>query len=230
MARVVVPGSPHHITQRGIRRSDIFRDQADRELYLKLFDEASHRFKLRVCAYCLMTNHVHFIAIPEDSKSIWKTLQRCHEIYAARFNQKYGLSGHLWQGRAFSCVLSEAHFWSAVRYVERNPVRAGMVAGAQDYRWSSARAHCDAISDNLLAPEWAVMGEPRRWAESLRDDGDENVERIIRKNTFTGRPCGNADFVRDVETKVGRRLSPRKPGPKPKVAGAPEPSLWASES
>src|SRR5205085_8821132 len=112
------------------------------EEYLHLFTENSRRFSLCVLAYCLMTNHVHFVVVPEKKDSIWKTFHRSHSIYAMRFNAKYGLCGHLWQGRAYSCVLDEAHLWAAVRYVELNPVRAGMVRFAEDYPWSSAAAHC----------------------------------------------------------------------------------------
>src|SRR5438552_3548605 len=142
IARVIIPGSPHHVTQRGIRRFDIFREKADRDLYMDLFAKNSRRFGLRVCAYCLMSNHVHFVAIPERQDSLWKTFHRCHSAYAVEFNLKYGLAGHLFQGRPFSTVLDERHFWSAIRYVELNPVRAGMVRHAEDYVWSSAVAHC----------------------------------------------------------------------------------------
>lgn len=150
IARVVVPGMPHHITQRGIRRFEVFRDDADRLLYLNLFAESAQRYRLDVRSYSLMPNHVHFIATPERPDSISKTFHRCHGIYAGRFNDKYALVGHLWQQRPFSCVLSEGHLRNALRYVELNPVRAGIVTSAGDYRWSSARAHCFGDSDLLL--------------------------------------------------------------------------------
>ena len=110
MARVVLPGVPLHVTQRGIRRFDTFRDESDRHIYIKLLAESCRRFHLRISAYCLMSNHVHLVAIPERNDSLWRTLHRCHGVYATRFNSKYGLTGHLWQARPFSCALDEEHF------------------------------------------------------------------------------------------------------------------------
>ena len=227
IARVVFPGSPHHITQRGIRRFDIFRDDEDRNFYLKLFAESSRRFGLRVCAYCLMTNHVHFVAIPERKDSIWKTFHRCHGVYAVRFNIKYALAGHLFQGRPFSSVLDERHFWAAIRYVERNPVRAAIVERAEEYAWSSAIAHCRRTPDRLLDPTWTTTDEIDNWAEWLRgEEADESLRRI-RTNTFTGRPCGDDHFVRHIEKATGREFQRRKPGPKSaSITVEPSPSLW----
>src|SRR5262245_47762150 len=149
-ARVVAPGMPHHITQRGTRRFEIFRDVADRLDYLSLFAQSCRDFRLRIVAYCLMTNHVHYIAVPECLDSIHRVFHRVNGTHAKRFNGKYGYIGHLWQERPFSCVLDEFHAWNAIRYVERNPVRARMVATASAYRWSSAAAHCHGSPDSLL--------------------------------------------------------------------------------
>jgi putative transposase len=215
--RVVLPGLPHHITQRGIRRFDIFRDSADRQLYIDLLIQASRCFGLRVCAYCLMTNHVHFVAIPETPGAIWKTFHRCHGIYAVKFNLKYNAAGHLFQGRPFSCVLDEAHFWAAMRYVETNPVRAGMVAKAESYSWSSAAPHCFGIEDRLLDAAWSQVDTILNWKEWLRDLEDPVVIPNLRANTLTGRPCGGDDFVCHAEAVAGRRLRPHKRGPKPSV-------------
>jgi len=212
--RVVLPGAAHHITQRGIRRFDIFRDRDDRKLYVKLFAESSSLHGLRICSYCLMTNHIHFIAIPEEPDSIWKTFHRCHSRYAVKFNLKYGVTGHLFQGRPFSCVLDNRHFWTAIRYVERNPVRAGIVAKAEEYEWSSARAHCNKVPDPLLDPEWLHNDEVYDWRAWLDgpDEGDYLQE--IRSRTLTGRPCGDDSFIRIVESGTGRHLRIKKRGPK----------------
>ena len=204
MARAVLPDAPHHITQRGIRRFNVFLDEEDRRTYLELFRENCHQFGLRICSYCLMTNHVHFVAIPKHMDSIWKTFHRCHSIYARRFNQKYGLTGHLWQGRPFSCVLDEAHRWAAVRYVELNPVRARMVGRAEEYPWSSARAHCGLGNDPLLDAGWPPPKTIEDWKAWLLDDNDVTLERSIREHTFTGRPCGDDAFVRTVEQALHR--------------------------
>jgi putative transposase len=132
MARVVLPGMPHHVTQRGSRRWNVFQDDADRRSYVDIFRDSAERFRLRIHAYCLMTNHVHFVVIPESAEAIWRTFQRSQGMYAAKFNIKYGFCGHLWQARPYSSVLDEKHFRAAVRYVERNPVRAGMCPQAED--------------------------------------------------------------------------------------------------
>ena len=226
IARVVLPGFPHHITQRGVRRLDIFRDKDDRSFYKGFFAESSRKFGLTVCAYCLMTNHVHFVAIPERTDSIWRTFHRCHGLYAARFNVKYGLVGHLFQGRPYSSVLDESHFWSAIRYVERNPLRAGMVERAEDYHWSSAAAHCRKSEDGLLDPTWAAVLEISDWSKWLQ--GEETQESLdqIRSSTVKGRPCGDDDFLRQVETETGRQLRPQKRGPKPVADAEGTPTLW----
>jgi putative transposase len=215
IARAVLPDVPHHITQRGVRRSNVFFDSADYETYRDLIQESSRQYGLRICAYCLMTNHVHIVAVPERPDSIANTFQRCHGMYARRFNKKYGVTGHTWQARPFSCTLDEAHFWAAVRYVERNPVRAGMAYRAEDYSWSSAQAHCGLVSDDLLDGGWPPEGVIQDWSRWLGEGYDVRMERSIRDRTFTGRPCGDDDFVRRVEVALDRQLSPKKPGPKP---------------
>ena len=230
IARVVMPDVAHHITQRGIRRSNVFLDEADRQMYLGLFLEDSRRFLLHILAYCLMTNHVHFVAVPERKDSIWKTFHRCHSAYAMAFNKKYGFSGHLWQSRPFSCVLDEAHQWAAVRYVELNSVRAGMVLLAEDFRWSSARAHCGIHDDPLVDPDWPPSGSIVDWKAWLRDRSEiPHIDRLIRQNTTTGRPCGNEEFVKLVGSTLKRELGKKKPGPKVKHVPKEDATEWTSD-
>ena len=215
LARVVIPGMSHHVTQRGVRRLDVFRDDEDRLLYLKLFAQSAHSYELIVRCYTLMSNHVHFVVMPGRPDSIERVFHWCHGVYVEHFNEKYSLSGHLWEQRPHSCVLSDSHLREAVRYVELNPVRARMVRRAADYRWSSARAHCLGSVDPLLT------GEDRlaipAWAEWLEGQGyDLKVDEFLRTCTATGRPCGDDAFVRDLERLTQRRLLPAKRGPKPK--------------
>ena len=214
IARVVVPGCPHHVTQRGNRRVDVFLAEEDRRRYLFLLGRYAERYGLRIWAYCLMGNHVHFVAVPDEPVSLGRTFRDTHQAYASWFNDKTGEMGHLWQGRFFSCILDDAHLWSAVRYVERNPLRAGLVARAEDWPWSSAAAHCglrrDAILSQVEMP-WPVPD----WSAYLRDEDEAAVE-AIRRQTRTGRPCGSTGFVEHLESLLGRVLRPRKRGPKPK--------------
>ena len=214
IARVVVPGLPHHITQRGNRRADVFFDDDDRRRYLFLLGRYAERHGLAIWAYCLMTNHVHFVAVPSDEASLGCAFRDTHQAYAAWLNRKMGESGHLWQGRYYSCVLDDPHMWACVRYVERNPVRAGVVERAEDWPWSSAAAHCGWRADPLLSPvrmPWPVPD----WPAYLAEEEDADVA-TIRRQTTTGRPCGSRPFIERLESALSRCLTPKKPGRKPK--------------
>ena len=142
IARAVIPGIAHHVTQRGNRREDIFFEEADRQRYLRLLLEYSSKHGLRILAYCLMTDHVHLVCIPERARTFGSVFRPLDLRYTQHINLALGLTGRLWQGRPFSCALDEEHLIAAVRYVERNPVRARMVRKAEQYPWSSAAAHC----------------------------------------------------------------------------------------
>ena len=214
IARVVVAGCPHHVTQRGNRRADVFGGADDRRRYLSLLSKYAGAYGLDVWAYCLMTNHVHFVAVPKPADALGRTFRDTHQAYASWLNRKTGESGHLWQGRFHSTVLDDPYLWAAVRYVERNPVRAGMVSRAEHWPWSSAAAHCGLRGDALLSKiqmPWPVPD----WSGYLRDESEEDVA-AIRGRTRTGRPCGSDSFVKQLEPLLGRILRPRKRGPKPK--------------
>ena len=124
VARIVVPGCPHHVTQRGNNRQDVFFVEDDWRTYLRILREQSKRFGLSVDGYCLMTNHVHLVAVPTSENSLAKAVGRTHWLYTQYVNRLHRRSGHLWQNRFFSCALDESHCWQALAYVERNPVRA----------------------------------------------------------------------------------------------------------
>jgi REP-associated tyrosine transposase len=151
--RVVVPGCPHHVLHRGNRKQNIFCDDSDRLVYLRLMQGASEKYEVRIWAYALMGNHVHFVAVPIREDSLHKTIKVAHGDYTTYFNSKYGLVGHTWQGRFKSFPMDETYCSNAVRYTERNPVRAGIVERAEDYLWSSAAAHCGLRDDLLLSDE-----------------------------------------------------------------------------
>ena len=145
IARVVVPGCWHHITQRGNRRQSVFFEDADYTLYLQLLAHHTRRCAVRIVGYCLMGNHVHLIAIPPAETALAKSLGRAHVDYARWLNLRRGETGHVWQNRFFSCPMDDWHQWEALRYVECNPVRAGMVSEAPEWRWSSAEAHTSGV-------------------------------------------------------------------------------------
>ena len=147
LARTVCPNVSHHITQRGNRREDVFFTDQDRRAYLGWLKEYAEQYKVDILAYCLMTNHIHLVAAPTTEAGLQQMLRPLHMRYAQRVNRARGWRGHVWQGRFFSSALDEAYLWAAIRYVERNPVRAKMVRRAENYLWSSARGHCGLNQD-----------------------------------------------------------------------------------
>ncbi len=151
VARIVIPGFPHHITQRGNNRQDVFFVEDDRRVYLQTLFGQALRFGLDIEGYCLMTNHVHLIATPRRPDSLAKALGRAHYLYTLYVNRLHGRNGHLWQNRFFSCALDEGHYWTAMTYVELNAVRAGLARTAWRYEWSSAAAHCQPGASVLAA-------------------------------------------------------------------------------
>ncbi len=214
VARIVVPGFPHHVVQRGNRRADIFYSDDDRLAYTRFLKKYAAEHGLKIWAYCLMTNHLHLVAVPERERSLGLALHDAHSVYALYFNSRYKLSGHLWQGRFYSCPMDETHAWAAVRYVECNPVRAGMVACAQEYPWSSAGNHCGLRTDTLLAGEFPPPDVIEDWPARLHEGEPEDMLLRLRRQTHTGRPFGSPQFLAGVETILGRGLRPKKPGRK----------------
>ena len=216
--RVVVPGLPHHITQRGNRRATTFHDSRDRQIYMRLLGEYAERYGFVIWAYALMTNHVHLVGVPEDERSLSSMMRDAHSAYAFYFNRSYNVVGHLWQGRFYSSVLDWGHALNAVRYVELNPVRAGMTEHAEDYDWSSAAAHCGLRNDPLLVDDVPPGIWPMDWSAWLAEGipGDQIIH--IRKRTFSGSPSGPESFVREIENRLGRPIRARKRG-RPKKIG-----------
>ena len=210
VGRITVPGLPHHVTQRGNNRQDVFFVDDDRQVYLGLLAGQAEKHGLDVLGYCLMSNHIHLIAMPHREESLAKAIGRTHLLYTQYFHRLHGRSGHLWQNRFFSCVLDEAHCWAALCYTERNPVRAGIVRSPWRYRWSSAASHC---GDARRAPRlerglWESAWTPERWRQRLHRAEDEEAVSLLRASTHTGRPLGSDTFLSKIETVLGRRLRP----------------------
>jgi putative transposase len=191
---------------------DVFLDDEDRRVYLDFLAWYRNKHGLEILAYCMMSNHVHVIGVPKEADSIARTIADTHMRYAQHFNWKYSQSGHLWQGRFFSCVLDERHILAAARYVERNPTRAGLVGRAWDYRWSSARAHIGEGKDTLLAESWPSKRLLAQWRELLTDVDDTHDVEEIRLSTRTGRPLGSPDFLVKLEGILRRRVRPKRAG------------------
>ncbi|MBE9536503.1 MAG: transposase [Proteobacteria bacterium] len=220
IARICAVNHPHHVTQRGNNKTDVFFDDEDRQFYLGTLKQYSRKWSLDIWAYCLMTNHVHILAVPRSDDSLSKGVGRTNLVYTQYINRKYGRGGRLWQNRFFSTIVDrENYLWAVARYIENNPVRAGLVQTADDYRWSSCPAHVSEIADGLLAgSRWLSADERKSYREFLMD-GSGGEENIIRKATSAGRPLGGLEFVEKIGRVVGRDLVPMKPGRPRKESG-----------
>ena len=212
MARVVAPGLPHHVTQRGNRRQRTFFCADDYRSYKALVATFCRTADVAVWAYCLMPNHVHLILVPQQPEGLRNALAEAHRRYTRRVNLRAGWQGYLWQGRFASVPLDEAHLHSAGRYVELNPVRAGLVDRPEAWTWSSATAHLAGADDELVAvaPMLSRIADWRGYLDAglTAAEGD-----VLRRHERTGRPLGSAAFIDQLEASLGRRLKKRKPGP-----------------
>lgn len=219
LPRFVLPGNPHHVTQRGNRRERTFFEDSDYALYLDLLADAALRAKTEIWSYCLMPNHVHIIAVPSDADGLRRTFGDLHRRYTGYINARMRMTGHLWQGRFSSVAMDEAHLMRALRYVALNPVRARLVQQARDWRWSSTRALCDAAGDGVVsvAPALERAGD---FTAFLNEAFDEALTYApLRKAESIGRPIGSPEWVENLEARTGLPLKPRKRGPKPIGSG-----------
>jgi putative transposase len=215
LARIVIPGSPHHVTQRGNRRAPTFFEDGDYLLYRRLLGEAARKAGAQVWAYCLMPNHVHVILTPSDEDGLRRTFADLHRRYTAFINARHGWTGHLWQGRFGSVAMDDAYLANAVRYVAMNPVRAGLVARPEEWRWSSVSAHLAGTDDAVVtvAPVIDRLGD---FAAFLGDADDAAAYAALRRSETTGRPLGDPRWIEQLEQQHGKTLAPQKRGPKPR--------------
>lgn len=178
-SRIVVPGVPHHVIQRGNRKQTVFFQDQDRLYYLRMLKEHSRMYGLKIWSYCLMDNHVHLIAVPQD-KDGFRAIAETHRRYTYMINTREGWRGYLWQGRFKSYPMDEHYLFAAVRYVERNPVRANLVGNAEAYRWSSAKSRILDIKDDLL-DDFFLLNEIGDWRVYLASsDKSEDLDLLRR--------------------------------------------------
>jgi putative transposase len=220
IARIVVADVPYHVTQRGNRREQVFFTADDCRAYLRWLREYADRHVVDILAYCLMPNHVHLVLVPTTAEGLHRALKPLHMRFAQRINRNRGLSGHIWQGRYFSSALDDQYLWAAIRYVERNPVRANMVELAENYRWSSAAAHCGLQSDPVLThkPVWRELwNEVGNWSVWLSAADEDTQLQTLRRYVDKGLPCGSSEFVRGLEAVARRNLHFRPQGRPTKI-------------
>jgi putative transposase len=214
LPRVVVAGVAHHVTQRGNARQFLLATDSERMVYLDLLRQAVRVEGISVVGYCLMSNHVHLVVIPRRAEALAVALKQTHGHYAAYWNAAHTSSGHIWQGRFYSCPLDEAHLWQALRYTELNPVRAKMAGEAAAWPWASAAAHCGTGSPDpcLDLERWGRQWTAASWRKYLEEGETESELDSLRQSTRTGRPLGAAEFIDALEQSTERRLAPQKGG------------------
>jgi putative transposase len=217
IARVVAAQYPHHVTQRGNNRADVFFDEEDKAFYIKTLKDYSQKYEVKIWAYCLMPNHVHLLVVPAKEASLARCIGRTNLIYTQHINKKYNRSGRLWQNRFFSTIVDEeAYLWAVVRYIELNPVKAGHAEKPEQYQWSSCRASISGRSDALINGHGWLDDSNRSEYKKFLLQQDPVMEEQIRRATSTGRPLGGEYFIKNIENKLARRLFPCRAG-RPKI-------------
>lgn len=212
LSRIVLPGIPHHVTQRGNGRQAVFFEDGDYELYRDLLGQSAHQARVEIWSYCLMPNHIHAVVVPSDEDGLRATFAQTHRRYTGYINARRRVTGHLWQGRYGSVAMDDEHLSHALRYVALNPVRAGLAERAQDWPWSSAAAHMRGVDDALapFAPTGDRVGD---FAVFLGAAFDEAMSyAALRKAESIGRPIGSKQWLADWEFKTGRPLAAQRRG------------------
>jgi putative transposase len=213
IARVVIPDCPHHLIQRGNRRLKVFFSDEDKAFYLTLLKRGMLKHGISLWAFCLMENHVHMVAVPSTKESLARGIGGAHMKYTQVINTREDWKGYLWQGRFITYPLDFDYLYAAVRYIERNPVRAKIVARAEDYPWSSARAHVKGEPNPLLS-SCPLEKRIRDWSAYLEQEDDAEVTKEFVQHEHTGRPLGSDSFIKTLEALTGRILAPKKRGRK----------------
>jgi putative transposase len=216
LARLVVPGVPHHVTQRGNRRQKVFFSLEDHRFYLGLLGRHCAEAGTAILAWCLMPNHVHLLLVPAHADGLRAAMAETHWRYTRAVNAREGWSGHLWQERFGSFAMDEAYLLACARYVELNPVRAGLAARPEQWMWSSARAHLGLGADGLTdtAP---LLDRWPDWRAVLDDGLDPEALDAIRKRELNGHPLGGPEFLARLAALTSRPLAARARG-RPRIS------------
>lgn len=213
IARTVVVEYPHHVVQRGNNREPVFFNKKDREKYLELLKKYSDKWNSPILAYCLMSNHVHLLTKPKEEESLYKMMQGVTLCYTQHTNKIYKRTGRLWESRYYSCIVDkESYLWSVARYIEQNPMRAKIVKKAEDYSYSSARAHISGVRDEILGEELFEKGHRIDYVKFIRESVPEDEIKQIRYYTRTGRPFGKEEFINKMEMILERIFKLKSPG------------------
>ncbi|MES2932624.1 MAG: transposase [Pseudomonadota bacterium] len=222
LPRLVVPSHPHHVLQRGHDRQPVFRDTADYAAYLEWLREAAKLYRVAIHAYVLMPNHIHLLVSPSDGDGLGRMMQWIGRFYVPYFNHKYGRVGTLWEGRFKASVLeTEQYCMACCRYIELNPVRAGLTASPEEYPWSSYMHHAGIAVNSLIVDHpqyWALGNTPfEREAvyRALVEQGiSQDALKMLNQSLLKGWALGSENFKTELEKQVQRRVQPAKRGRK----------------
>jgi Transposase and inactivated derivatives len=220
LPRLTLPGLSHHVIVRGNNRQQVFLDDQDRRVFLDFLAEAAQREQLLVHAFVLMDNHVHLLVTPEAEAAMSRTVQALGRRYVRYFNQRHQRTGTLWEGRYKSSLIqTDRYFMICMAYIDLNPVRAGMVARAADYAWSSHGHYIGRQTLRWLVPHalyWALGNTPfereHEYAKWVAQGVASRQVRALTKATLNGWPLGDEDFTRDLRHQVSRPVAPRRAG------------------
>ncbi|MDM0114434.1 transposase [Variovorax sp. J22R133] len=225
LPRLALADQPHHVIQRGNNRQFIVVDRADREILLGLIGEHAARLGVAVHAYVLMDNHFHLLATPSTSDGLPQWMQAVGRRYVRYFNDRHGRSGTLWEGRYRSTLIqTDRYFLACMAYIDLNPVRAGMVAEARDYPWSSYGHYAGLRSDKMITPHplyWTLGNTPfareAAYAELVRAGVSQADTNLLTESTLRGWAAGDSEFVDLLQKTTNRRLVKNRPGRRPSV-------------
>lgn len=220
LPRLTVPGYPHHLILRGNNRQSIFAEAADYEQLLALLDENGRKFDVEIHAYVLMTNHFHLLATPSTIDGLPLLMQAVGRSYVRSFNQRQGRTGTLWEGRYRSTLIqADRYLLACMVYFDLNPVRAGMVATAQDYPWSSHRHYTGRHQDRVVTPHplyWSLGNTPfsreAAYSELVASGVGAEQQQALTDSALRGWALGEADYVAELQKRTARRVMPAKAG------------------
>lgn len=217
-ARLVLPEYPHHIIHRGNNRERVFRSDKDHKVYLNLIGKFAKKWSCEVLAFCLMPNHVHLLLIPKQKDSLAKMMQGLALTYTQFFNKKYKRTGRIWESRFHSSIVDrDAYLWSVLRYIETNPVRAGLTTKLQRYKWSSAKIHLTNQDNDLVKSIYHIkhrfgIFEGIDYRQYLEETIEQSQYEYIHRMSIKEKPIGKDAFIKKLEGLFKIKLLQNHPG------------------
>lgn len=220
LPRLTVPGYPHHVIQRGNNHQDIFLSVANYQYLLRLIAENAQKFEVDIHSYVLMTNHFHLLATPRTEAGLPQMMQAVGRSYVRYFNDMYGRSGTLWEGRYRSTLIqTDRYLLACMVYIDLNPVRAGLASDVRDYPWSSHAFYVGMRSDKLIIPHplfWELANTPfsreAAYSELVQAGVSAHQQEMLTRSVLDGWALGEPDFIEDLQKRTKRRVSKSKAG------------------